>query len=213
MTPEEMKQVWQSQEVSRRSIPMDVVLSQVRRNQQSFNTIIWLRDVREIGVAIVLIPIWIVMGIKMALPWTWYLAIPGILFVAGFMIVDRRRRKPTVSPADESLIATTERSLAEVDHQIWLLRNVLWWYILPLSAPSLPFFIHVGWIVVSASMKSGSPFWFSVLGAVIAMVPIVLIFVAIEVFVYSLNHRAVRNELEPRRRELEELLASLRDEP
>jgi MFS family permease len=177
---------------------MEVVLSQVRRNQQSFNTIIFFRDVREVGVAVVLIPIWIVMGITLALPWTWYLAIPGILFVAGFMIVDRWRRKPATSSADESLIATTERSLDEVNHQIWLLRNVLWWYLLPLSLPCVPFLIHV-------VVKAPHGRW----NAAVVAVQTAILFVIVGAFVYWLNQRAVRKDLEPRRRELQELLASL----
>src|SRR6476620_7440964 len=105
MTPEEMKQVWQSQPTERVAIPAELVLKQVQRNQRSFSACIFWRDVREVGVAIILVPVWIILGVSAKLPWTWYLAIPGILFVASFMVVDRWRHKPS-SDAGESLIQT-----------------------------------------------------------------------------------------------------------
>jgi hypothetical protein len=201
MTPEEMKQVWQSQATEQVAIPAELLLKQVWRNQRSFSACIFWRDVREIGVAVILIPIWIALGVGAKLPWTWYLAIPGILFVAIFMVVDRWRHK-AASDAGDSLIQTVKVSLAEVEHQIWLLRNVLWWYILPLSVVCVPFLIQVAW-------NTRHKGW----NGVIVAVQTAILFLIVDVFVYWLNQRAVRKDLEPRRRELEELLASLRDEP
>ncbi len=196
-----MKQVWQSQPPAARKLSGQLLLQQVQRNQRSFNAMILLRDVREVGVGILMVPVWIFLGVHWHLPWTWYLAVPGIVFVAGFMVVDRWRRKPATSSADEPLVATTTRSLAEVNHQIWLLRNIFWWYILPLLAPAVLFLIHVAW-------KTRNQGW----NAVIVLVFTAAVFAIVNVFVYWLNQRAVRKELEPRRQELEVLLASLRDE-
>ena len=85
-----------------------------------------------------------------------------------------------------------ESSLAQVEHQIWLLRNVHWWYLLPLALSALPFFGQVAW-----QERSGG--WWTALGVsmVVALVVIVL------AVIYWLNQYAVRSELEPRRRELE----------
>ncbi len=38
-----------------------------------------------------------------------------------------------------------ESSRAQVEHQIWLLRPVLWWYLLPIALPMLAFFGQVAW--------------------------------------------------------------------
>src|SRR3954469_20531402 len=113
MTPDEIKQLWQSQGSARITIPGKLLLDQVQRNERSFSSMIWWRDVREIGVAVALIPIWILMGRRAALPWTWYLAIPGILFVAGFMVVDRFLHKPAVE-TPEPLKQAVQTALAQV---------------------------------------------------------------------------------------------------
>ena len=89
----------------------------------------------------------------------------------------------------------------QVEHQIWLLRNVLWRYLLPLALSGLAFFGQVAW-----QERSGG--WWTALAVseVVALVVIVL------AGVYWLNQYAVRSELVPRRQELETLLMSLKDE-
>ena len=92
-------------------------------------------------------------------------------------------------------------SLTQVEHQIWLLRNVFWWYLLPFTIAILAFFAQVAWL-------NHSGFW----PITLALVPFVLFLLVLYGFVYYLNQRAVRRELEPRRQELLTLLASLGDE-
>ena len=92
-------------------------------------------------------------------------------------------------------------SLTQVEHQIWLLRNVFWWYLLPFTIAILAFFAQVAWL-------NHSGFW----PIALALVPFVLFLFVLYGFVYYLNQRAVRRELEPRRQELLTLLASLGDE-
>ena len=91
---------------------------------------------------------------------------------------------------------------AQVDHQIWLLSNVFWWYLLPLALPMFAFFAQGAWenraggwlMVLTLALVTG------IVGAVFA-------------FIYWLNRTAVRSGLTPRRRELETLLRALEDEP
>jgi len=202
MDPDQLQQAWQAHSSQTRvTINADLLLGEVQRSKgQLQETILW-RDLREAGVSLVMIPLWLFLGITLSLPWTWYLAVPGMIFVAGFILVDRMRHKPKPSEPGEPLLVSLKNSLAEVEHQIWLLRNVLWWYLLPFAIPILAFFAQVslqtstGWWQFAFSFGSSSSF-----------------VVALYFLIYWLNQRAVRVQLEPRRQWLLTLLADLGDE-
>ena len=108
--------------------------------------ILW-RDVREVGVSLLMVPVWIYMGVRLSLPWTWYLTVPALLWIAGYMLADRRRHGRQPPGPGEPLRRRVESLLAQVEHQIWLLHRVLWWYLLPLAVPMLAFFGQVTWRV------------------------------------------------------------------
>jgi CubicO group peptidase (beta-lactamase class C family) len=91
-----------------------------------------------------------------------------------------------------------KNSLTQVEHQIWLLRNVFWWYLLPFTFAILVFFAHVAW--------SLSENWLVALGVA---TPFFVFLLALYSFIDYINQRAVRCDLEPRRQELLALLASL----
>lgn len=81
-----------------------------------------------------------------------------------------------------------------------MLRNVHWWYLLPLALSVLAFVGQVSW-----QTRSGG--WWTALALTMEIAVLVLVLVS----VYGLNQTAVRSELEPRRQELKVLLASLTD--
>ena len=196
---DELKQAWQSQTAAPRlTFDPALLLNEVRRNERQFAAIIFCRDMREVGVALVMVPVWMVMGIKMSLPWTWWLVIPALLWIAGFMMMDRKRQRRKQTPPGDDLRTSIESSLAQVEHQIWLLRNVFWWYLLPLFVPMTMFVAHIAW-------RSGS----SKVGALAGFAVMDLIFAGIFWLIYWLNQFAVRKDLEPRRDELKALLRSL----
>jgi hypothetical protein len=202
MNPDNFQQAWQAQSSpARLTIDANLLLKEVQRNQRSFAAMIFWRDVREVGTALLMVPLWFYMGVKLSLPWTWYLTVPALVWIAGFMLADRMRHKQQPPDAGAPLRQHVKSSLAQVEHQIWLLRNVVWWYLLPIALSALAFFGQIAWQV-----RSGG--WLTAL--VIALV--VLMAVTILAAVYSLNQTAVRSELEPRRQELQTLLASLSDE-
>ena len=201
MNPDDFKQAWQSQASDARSINAEVLLKELRRDDLRFGATIFWRDVREIGVAVLMVPLWFYLGMKHRLPWTWYLAVPGMLWIAGYLLVARMlQRRRTPRPGDP-LRQCVASSLAQVEHQIWLLRNVVWWYLLPLVLPILAFVGHVAWRARAGGWMTGVV----LLGAVAV---VAVVFAAI----YGLNRYAVRSALEPRRRELEVLLRSLDEE-
>ena len=198
---DELKKAWQSQTFpSRLTLDGGVLLEELRRKDRQFRAIVFFRDVREIGVALVLLPVWIIMGIKMSSPWTWWLGVPALLWIAGFMIIDRTRQRRNRSAPGDSLRRCVEGSLAEVEHQIWLLRNIAWWYLLPIFIALIAFAAQGAWQYRDDGLKTVAQF---------AAVTAVL--VAVFGFIYWLNQYAVRNQLEPRLEELQTLLRSLNE--
>ncbi len=196
--PGDYKRAWQGQ----RRLSVDAeLLKEVQRNEQSFDAMIFWRDFREVGVALVMVPLWLYLGAKNSLPWTWYLTVPVLLWVAGFMLVDRRRHQRQTSESGEPLRRHVGGSLAEVKHQIWLLRNVHWWGLLPMAVAMLAFFGHVAW-----QERGGG--WWTLLFVSMVVIPGVGVLAGI----YWLNLYAIRAMLEPRRRELETLLMSFGEE-
>lgn len=204
MSTDPLQETWQSQATHNAARwTSEHLLQEVRRNEHWFAAMIWWRDAREIGVSLVLIPIWVALGKAGALPWTWYLTIPALVWIAGFMALDRVRQRRRQPDPSEPLERCLRSSLAQVDHQIWLLKNVFWWYLLPIAVSTLAFIGQVTW----RDRTGGVLLWLSACGAA-AVVGVV--FFAI----FRLNQAAVRTTLEPRRGELSALLASLgADEP
>lgn len=199
MNPDNLEQVWQSQLLGQRlTINADVLLQQVARNQRHLESLILWRDVREIGLALVMVPVWIWLGVSGSLPWTWYLCIPALLWIAGFMLVDRIRQRARKPKPGDPLRQCLTSSLSEVEHQIWLLRNVGWWYLLPPGAAIAAFFAQCAWNAKDGGWAAGL-----ILAGAVAVGALIL------AGVYWLNQVAVRDELEPRRRELQGLIANL----
>lgn len=202
MNPDDLQQAWQSQPDQKMDV--DMLVAKLKQSQQQFSATLFIRDATEVVVAGLMVPIWIAMGIGLKLPWTWYLTIPALLWIGGFMLAGLLRRRREEREQVESLRERVKRSLAEVEHQIRLLRSVFWWYLFPMLVSMLAFFAQVSW---NTGLKLGWP-----QGAM--LFAITTGFVAI-VFtgIYVVNQRAVRANLEPRRRELEETLQSLSDDP
>jgi hypothetical protein len=111
--------------------------------------------------------------------------------------VRQRRRQP--APGD-TLRSNVESSLAQVEHQIWLLRNIFWWYLLPPFTAMTIFPAHRAWL----SRDDGWPALGEFAGAACC-------FALVAWFIYWLNQYALRKELEPRRKELQALLNSLNE--
>jgi|GEM_PF-200555 len=182
-------------------IDVDSLSKEVQQSHGSFQSMIFWRDVREAGGSLLLIPIWFAIGIPLSLPWTWYLTVPALIWVAGFFVVDRRRHPQRPSEPGEPLLYYVKESLTQVEHQIWLLRNVFWWYLLPFCISIMAFFLHVAWI----STRSWLAF------ATFAGTLSLFLFVVYRL-TYWLNQRAVRVQLEPRRQDLLKLVESLERE-
>jgi len=205
MTFNDLQKNWQEQQNGfRLNIDSALLLKEVQRNKKSFDASIFWRDVREIGISIPMFMIFVYWGLKDN-AWEMLLIALGILFVAVFMTIDRitqKRKQPTLNG---TLSSCLESSLAEVKHQIWLLKNVLWWYLLP---PGIGFAAFSLGLLVTAiqAFKDNS---LALLLSLSFFSLIIVFFIVVFVGVYWLNKRAVRKELLPRKEELDELVASL----
>jgi len=202
MNPDDYQKAWQAPSAQPRvTINADLLLKELQHNQRSFRVTIFWRDFREVAIAVLLIPVWFYMGAKLSSPWTWYLTVPVLIWIAGFMLVYRIRHRPEGGKLDDTLLRCVQRSLTEVTDQIWLLRNILWWYLLPPGLSLFAFILQVTWL--------HSHSWPDALAH---LAPPVIVIFATYAFLYWLNQYAVRTKLEPRRQELLALIASLGEE-
>ena len=199
MERDEYQQAWQAQSSQTQvTVDGDLLLKEVRRNQRDFRTTIRRQNVTAVVLGLLLVPFWFYKGATSSLHWTWYVSVPVLIWVVGFTMVVRMRRPHSPSPSGEPLLRCATESLAQVNHQIWLLRNVFWWLLLPFTIPVLAFFASSAW--------SSAEDW---LGALGVATPLFAVHLAVYSFVDYLDQRAVRADLEPRRQELLALLASL----
>jgi hypothetical protein len=203
MEPDHLQQAWQKQPPARLAIDPDLVLTEVRRTQKQFTTMIFWRDLREFVVAILMVPVWLAMGAMLGLPWAWYLMIPVLLWYTLFMLWDLVRHRQQPSQSDEPLRQHVLHSLAQVERQIWVLRNVFWWALVPFALAAFAFVGQLAW-------QDRTPDWW--LGAVVLSF-VVAVIIGVFAYVFWLNQLALRRHLEPRRQELQTLLQGLTDEP
>lgn len=202
MNPDELKKLWKTQASAvRLTIDADVLLRQLDRNKTHFEAMIFWRDAREVGTALLMVPIILWIGVREHLPWTFFLMIPAVLWIAGFMLTDRMLQKRRQPQLDNPLRDCLERLLAQVEHQIGLLRNVFWWYLLPVAAAMAAFLVPVTWHTWAGGWRR------RLLSAIIIAVPTLIVW-----GVYWLNQRAVRRDLEPRREELRALISNLKND-
>ena len=199
---EDLQKAWQSQDAGAKvTLNADLLLNEVRRNQQQFRATIFWRDVREVGVAFLLTGFFSYHGLRYG-AWTEFLVGFACFGVGIFMLVDRWLQRAKQTTSKDPLKLCIEASLNHVNHQIWLLKNVFWWYLLPIAAALAIFFGYSAW----RARNIGS--W-AVVGALACALVVALLYWGI----YWGNQFAVRKTLEPRRQELETLLASLAENP
>jgi hypothetical protein len=203
--PDKFQQAWQAHSSGTRvTVDADALLNAVQRSQRNFRAMIFWRDFREVGIGLLLLPVWFFLGAMFSPPWTWWLAVPAIIWVVGFFLVDRMRHKQKTSEPGVPLLTVVKESLTQVEHQIWLLRHVFWWYILPFALVELAFFTQIAW---QAAVETNDR-----LAAFIYAAFLYVFVFAVSYFIYWLNQLAVRTHLEPKGQELLKLLTSLSDE-
>jgi hypothetical protein len=201
MNFDELQKKWQSQQGGfKLRIDADILLKEIQRNKELFEACIFWRDVREAGIAFALAVFFSYFAFKWSV-WSLYFPASGCLFVGLFMVIDRFIQKKKIPKFSDPLIGCIEISLRQVAHQVWLLKNVFWWYLLPVIIGVTVFTIHLHLQVVVLPTKEmifnvakSFAIWFLLCGGV-----------------YYLNQWAVRKYLLPRKQELEQLLSNLKN--
>lgn len=198
MNFEDLQKAWQSQDPragAKTTIDADALLKLVRRNQRNFRAMIFWRDVREVSVAFLLTVYFVYIGVRHS-DWTDCLVGLACFGVGLHMVVDRLVQRAKQPALNDSLKACIESYLMQVNHQIWLLRNVFWTYLLPIAGALAISLCHSAWHAHRTL-------------PVLAFAVCALLIAALYWGIYWLNQFAVRKDLEPRRQELESLLAGL----
>lgn len=206
MNFDDLQQAWQRDAAAASTPSVDPqLLAQVRRGSRDFALSIFWRDVREVGAAV------LVAGVfgKVALDaqaegspaWPAWVAAVLPLLVAAFMLLDRWVMRRRTAAQGDTLVAELERAAAAVRHQIWLLRNVLWWYLLPLGASVFFLMAQFAWYAPTAM-----PAFLKWIVASIVLIPTGWF----DWWVWKLNQKAVREDLQPRLDQLEQQRAELR---
>ena len=200
MTFDQLKDKWQSdQPACKLNIESEMLFKEVQRNKQSFESAIFWRDFREVGIAFLLVIAFTYFGLDSG-EWSLFLMAFMCLFVGGFFLVDRviqRRKNPRY---DDSLTGCIADSLAQINHQIWLLKNVFWWYLLPFLIGAAFITGSVGWML----RNNASQFWSHIFRSTATWAVLTLV-------IYKLNQYAVRKALVPRKDELGQLFEAVTD--
>ncbi|WP_010583507.1 hypothetical protein [Schlesneria paludicola] len=198
MNFDELQAEWQSHNHQGQiKLNPQLLLNEVRRNQRYLESVLFRRDLREVSVAVFLAILFSVDASRMH-EWAMYPLAASCLGVGVFFIVDRQLQKRKRPAKNDTLEACIHSSLHQVNHQIWLLTNILWWYVLPIVFGAAPLFLVVCW-----RLRDAGWLMYVVIGLIAAIA------VLVAAWVYSVNQRCVQSEFQPRRRELEDLLASL----
>ncbi|MCR9259639.1 MAG: hypothetical protein NXH95_07940 [Pseudomonadaceae bacterium] len=67
--------------------------------------------------------------------WEWFTLSAGALFIAIAFVYQRRQAKQWETDESLDIRQTLTTNLASVSHQIKLLKNIFWWYCLPMEIP------------------------------------------------------------------------------
>ena len=162
MDLDELQQVWKSQK-TRVLVETALVLESVRKKQRRHQISILLRDLREGWLTILAAAYFAVFVESDAeswlLLWPFYLAM-AILFGMGvFRVLDNRRQKRRTLHYRDSTLSFIECSLRDITHRIWLLENIFWWAILPLSVIGILIVVQiimlVGWQEPAVFLRLG----------------------------------------------------------
>jgi len=195
MNDDELKKLWQQQPLRDPAISPAQVMSAMQSKTTQLRRTLLVRDVRELVACVI---VGVVFGIYYFIFRAPIMRLGALITVAGsifiaWKILHARRTTPPAKP-DATLVESLRAELHSVRTQSKLLRSVLWWYLLPLAVGAIVF--------VWGSLSNNFVF------ALVFSVAFTLFTLALDVFIYRLNQRAVSQQLLPLEAQLESLLHS-----
>jgi hypothetical protein len=201
MNHDDLQKTWQSQEPVRRiTIDADVLLREVRQNHRQFRFGTFWCDVLDAIVFLILAP-FMVLWVNYSIPfvtWPTYLFVATIGAAVAFPLIDRYCRKCKMPATSDTLLGWAQSSLADVEHRIWLYRNVFWWYLLLPIVGIAMFYARLGWEMCDC--------W----EALCLLLVVCVVTAAIFYWVYRFHQRWADKIGQPRRQELKDLVDNLK---
>jgi hypothetical protein len=128
-----------------------------------------------------------------AAAWPAWIAVALVLGVTAVFIRERRRARHSTPAPEAPLLTRLEAEICELEHQRRLLRNVAWWYLLPLmvAVALLVWSVH---LAVPGQLTTAMVWRLVWFGALMVGVGAVTLW---------LSRQAVRRTIEPRLQELQ----------
>jgi hypothetical protein len=202
MNFEDLQKTWQSQQNSfELTIDSDLLLREVKRNHRHFAMETLKCDKQDIFAGIFCSLCFVYFSLSSLNAWFFLILVPVCIYASIFLVIDRKIQKGKQVKPSESLDSYIQASLSQLDHRIWLVKNVDRLYLLPyglsfacVNACMLWEIARVGCTIVWVWAFLGGGF------------PLFIAFVIIAI--YRANQKCLRKELLPRKQELEQLLAS-----
>ncbi len=192
MNDDELKQLWQGQPLRNPNISPAQLIAAMQNKTSQLRRTLDARDLRELCACAVVI---LIFGFFY---FTVYrtpmsrlgdlIVIGGAIFIACKIVLTRKATP--LAPVDATVADSLRAELDSVRAQSRLLGSVLWWYILPLT---------VGELIATWGLPI----------SLAATVPVSLIIIAINAFVYWLNRWARAKEFVPLEEQLQSLLRSV----
>jgi hypothetical protein len=198
MNPDPLQSLWDSQPLPADPDPEAVrrLIDRVKAEAAAFDRTLFWRDLRESAAGV------LVSGIFGYIAWSaaaegepsrlLWLAAALPLVTVLFLLGDRLVHRVLNPVAGDTVVAEIDRALGRLRHQAWLLRHVLWWYILPIGAGACL-------IATLGILRTPGPLWIRLVAAGLGFG----IVVAVNVWVWRQNRNAVHLQLEPAIADLE----------
>jgi hypothetical protein len=200
MNLDDLKSNWKQYQTKLAEDRFDELASRVLTQTSWFEKTIWRRDLLETAAAIFVAVIFgyvVVRGPDWPLLARLGMGIAALGAIEIIIVLNWTRRRGRARH-DLPLIDFCAAELARVDRQIWLLRNVNWWYTSPILLGCCTFFFGL------LNSLPGLPSW-----ARFVEVAIYFAFLLLGWVIYGLNQQAVRDKLLPLREELADIYESL----
>ena len=198
MNIEELQNLWRGQNTPEPIAPraLELTVMNLQAEDRAFAREIWLRDVREAAASLVVSGFFAAIAVSAAgegrTAWPLWTAAAIPLVVMGILFLDRMRHRHLRPANGDTLMGELERTLARLQHQEWLVCNVIWWYLLPLVAA-------IGIVGLDGVRETGAPIpvQFLLGGLMVALIGWV------GRWVWGRNQDALNSTLRPRIAELQ----------
>jgi hypothetical protein len=214
MNFEDLRKAWQCQKSKPIvTINAEALVWELRLSQLLSVRVNFFADMFIVAVEAILVPWFLYSAIRFH-DWANYLMASACFFIGVFILVDRwiqRRKRPLTN---DSLASCIKSSLVEVKHEIWRSKNIFWWYVLPLEIGFAA--TVVSWLLrtlhesrahAHVGRANAVELWSNLLG----VAGFGLFCALLGWIIYWGSRRGLKKVLEPRRKELEDLLAGLNE--